>query len=548
MDDADDGLTRVLARWLGAPSTVPIPATSTVPADALPAPLEHLSESKLAERLRTSRPPDVVAVHAPGARLRRALAAHPPPLVVVTGPADLDLGATAHVLGPNARVVVGAGTIVVAALAGEELAGFVRALGDDLALGIAPTPAWWPRVHRSVVDARRRACIQVDLGAVATLPEAPRRRWETLAEAGDDASLWIPAGVAPYPPRDAPPPVWWAACVAGALERRTGPVFPSPRVASLVLRPPRARPAPSPRWAEALFLQAGRALPEMARAPEMDRPDPDAGLDAPSAAFLAQAVRRRRSRADALLADARKAVPMEADVDGDRIDQVLAVAGTELSEHESKVVLRAAGLAVTRQAVATSASAAASYAERIGFPVVLKAASPDLRRKQDIGAVALDLPTASAVRRAYTAILRAVETRAPTARIDGVIVAEMMPPGLDLRIAVRRLDTGAPGIRVDLATGGVLAAPVFDLLPTTESGARLLAHRVLVALEGRTRRADDPAPEVLAPVFACLWRLWNRTGDRILEVELDPVRYVSADARPVVLDAQIRQRAHLEGL
>lgn len=141
-----------------------------------------------------------------------------------------------------------------------------------------------------------------------------------------------------------------------------------------------------------------------------------------------------------------------------------------------------------------------------------------------------------------------MESRAPTARIDGVIVAEMMPPGLDLRVAVRRLDTGAAGIRVDLATEGTLAAPVFDLLPASEAGARLLAHRVLVALEGRTRRAEDPAPEVLAPVFACLRRLWDRTGDRILEVELDPVRYVFADARPVVLDARIRQRAHLEGL
>ena len=66
---------------------------------------------------------------------------------------------------------------------------------------------------------------------------------------------------------------------------------------------------------------------------------------------------------------------------------MLKGAGQVLTHQESKVVLRGFGFEVTRQAAANSASGAAGFAERIGYPVVPKALSPDLRRRSDVGGV-----------------------------------------------------------------------------------------------------------------------------------------------------------------
>lgn len=507
----------------------------------------RVPDAELPARLSGPVPPAVLVVSGVGARLTRALRRCAPALVVVTGPATPALPPSIHVLGPSARVRRGPGRVLLACLSEEELAGYTRALGDDLALGLAPSPGWLPAAL-GLLDARGWALwAQIDVGALPSGDPDTRAAWAATAHAAaarPDA-WWVPAGVSPSAPPGDDPARWWPVCLAGALERRTGPIFPSPRVAALLLagaRPGRRAPAP---WQTALYAQAARALPELSRALAPNQP-PAFPLDAPGPALLAEVVARRAARG-ATLAELPQPSPPRGRDDG-RADEVLAGAGMALSEHESKVVLRAAGLCVTRQAVATSASAAAAFAERIGFPVALKVASPDLRRKEDIGAVALALPNASAVRRAYGTVLRAVETAAPTARVDGVIVAEMVAPGLDLRVRVRRLFEGTLGVRVDLVSGPVSSAPVFDLLPLDWQGALLLAERVLTGTEGRTRRAGDPAPERLAPVFVALFELWRRTGDRLVEIELDPVRMVPDRPEPVVLDARIRQRAHLEGM
>jgi acetyltransferase len=62
-----------------------------------------------------------------------------------------------------------------------------------------------------------------------------------------------------------------------------------------------------------------------------------------------------------------------------------------LNESESKGVLRAYGIATPAEALVTSRPAAIEAAERIGYPVVLKAVSAEIMHKSEAGAVALDL-------------------------------------------------------------------------------------------------------------------------------------------------------------
>ena len=86
------------------------------------------------------------------------------------------------------------------------------------------------------------------------------------------------------------------------------------------------------------------------------------------------------------------------------IERLRQRAGNEaaaLNEFESKEVLRAYGIATPKEELAASLDDALAAAERIGYPVVLKAVSQTLTHKSDAGAVALNLATPEQLRAAY---------------------------------------------------------------------------------------------------------------------------------------------------
>jgi len=490
--------------------------------------------------------------------LLRALRAAPPPLVVVTGEADpedvasLDDGERVRALGPHAVVRLGDGDTVACATTAEELTGLCRSLGPDaVRLAVAPTPGWLCHWLSARPLASRPVAGYIDASALSVA-------WVRWARERSAPSVLVPLGLAP-PVLSEPGHAGLASAVAAhALERHTGPVFPSPRVVAAVLAglrqgglPPESAlhaPGDTTSLAHAVWTQARRALPMTGAVVGMDRPRIDPG-EAPTAAFLAQRALFRAGRAHALQQDAELPLPPEDDEGRARSDELLAAAGQVLTDHESKVVLRGFAIEVTRQAVASSASGATGFADRIGYPVVLKALSPDLRRRSDIGAVELALPTGAAVRRAYSKIVDNVEKLAPSARLDGVLVAEMVPPGLDVHCGVVRL-AGDDGLAIFGRTIEASAPiePAMALLPLDAAEATLLAHAILTRLPvPGLRRAEDPDVHDLARLLLSLSHVAEHHADRLESIDLSPVRLVTEPRRTVVIDASIRQRPHLEG-
>ncbi len=78
---------------------------------------------------------------------------------------------------------------------------------------------------------------------------------------------------------------------------------------------------------------------------------------------------------------------------------------TKLTEFEAKQVLAAAGIAGTREELATSEQTAVSSAQKLGYPVVLKISSPDVLHKTDAGGVKLGLDDEEAVGKAFDEII-----------------------------------------------------------------------------------------------------------------------------------------------
>jgi acyl-CoA synthetase (NDP forming)/GNAT superfamily N-acetyltransferase len=179
-------------------------------------------------------------------------------------------------------------------------------------------------------------------------------------------------------------------------------------------------------------------------------------------------------------------------------------------------LLASYGIPVLPSLVASDADEAVAAAEKLGFPVVLKAADPDLVHKSDLGLVRLDLTDAGAVAAAYRAIAGAS---------PNVLVQPMRGNGVELVAGVVHdplfgslLMTGLGGIHTDL-----LGDRSFQLLPVTDLDAaamwrRLRAARLLTGYRGRP--ACDTA--ALEDVLLRLGRLAEDFPE-IAELDLNPV-------------------------
>ena len=131
---------------------------------------------------------------------------------------------------------------------------------------------------------------------------------------------------------------------------------------------------------------------------------------------------------------------------------------TELTEPEAKQVLAGAGLTITREELASTEDEAVASAERIGFPVVLKIASPDILHKSEAGAIRLDLQTEEAVIRSYDEIIESSQAYNSTARINGVLVQEMIGEGTEVIIGMSQDPQFGPTIAFGFIAAG--CAPV----------------------------------------------------------------------------------------
>ncbi|KIG13216.1 putative Acetyl-CoA synthetase (ADP-forming) alpha and beta chains [Enhygromyxa salina] len=513
---------------------------------------------------------ELVATREVDANLLRALGDRLPALLVLTGEGDPTLLAELRqrsirqgtaLLGPAATLQIGAGELadgqaapIACAAHRDELAPLCQAIGPTR-LAIAPTPSWLPRwlggpmllAHDVVGYVPARA---LEIGWVDWLD------WLASLGPRELRQLLVPLGV-PQVELEPHAAMLEAATVAHALERLSGPTYPAPQVLALLREGIRLQLNPhaqanrdvghDPDAARALWDQARRALPRIGELVGMQAPDPALSLRVPTAAFLAQRGLLRFRASQALLASEFEAPELPEPELLARADAVLEGASDVLSDQESKVVLRGHGIEVTRQAFANSASGAASFADKIGYPVVLKALSPELRRKRELGAVELDVANAAAVKRAYANIVSNVEERAPTVQLDGVVVAEMIEAGLDVHCGALRMQTGA-GVVFVRALLDVPAEPVLAVSPLSNTDALLLAEAALsaVPLPAR-RRASDPDVNVLAGLLLRIDGLFRHTGERLLSIDLSPARLVDSDRQYVTLDARIVQRPHLEG-
>jgi acyl-CoA synthetase (NDP forming) len=144
-----------------------------------------------------------------------------------------------------------------------------------------------------------------------------------------------------------------------------------------------------------------------------------------------------------------------------------------LTEIESKELIRQAGVAVNETRLARSREEAISISNQLGYPVVLKIASPEIVHKSDASGVKLGVKTAEEVAKAYDDILDSIGQRYPKALIQGIAVQKAARPGVEVIIGVSKDAQFGPVLMFGL--GGILVEILrdvsFRIVPLTRKDA-----------------------------------------------------------------------------
>ena len=211
-----------------------------------------------------------------------------------------------------------------------------------------------------------------------------------------------------------------------------------------------------------------------------------------------------------------------------------------LDAASARMVLEAAGIPVPAEAVVTGATEAAKAAEGMGFPVAMKIASPDFPHKSEAGLVRLAVNDVEATEAAYHELMAAATRADPSARVDGVLVQQMMGEGIEMIVGAVRDPVLGPAVMV--GTGGIFAEVLRDTsvrpLPIDEDDVREMVRslRCFPLLDGARGRPRADV-EGLVGVVMAVARLAAGAGDGLAELDLNPV-LVSPDGA-VALDSLI---------
>ena len=213
----------------------------------------------------------------------------------------------------------------------------------------------------------------------------------------------------------------------------------------------------------------------------------------------------------------------------DAVRQIFAACRAEgrtfLPEVEALAVLEAYGFPLLGHGLAKSEDETVGLLQKIGGPVALKIASPDIVHKVDVGGVLLNISTAEDARAGFKKITNGVKQRAPGARLLGVEVVQMAAQGTEVILGISQDPTF--GHLIMFGLGGtyveVLKDVSFRLVPIRELGARNMITSIRAAKVFESFRGQPPADT--DAIAECLERLSQLVVDfpEIAELDINPL-------------------------
>ena len=201
-------------------------------------------------------------------------------------------------------------------------------------------------------------------------------------------------------------------------------------------------------------------------------------------------------------------------------------------------LLRAYGIRLPAETLAASMGAAEAFRARVHGPVAVKIASADIMHRTEIHAVVTDVRDASELAGAYATVLSNARERMPGARIDGVLVQEMIGGGTETIVGFKRdpafgpmVVFGAGGMLVELVRDVQMRPIPLSLEQAFEMIEESAIHPLLAGYRGGPRLDVSALADTLVRVS-----LLAVDYPEIRELDLNPVKVLGEGEGCVALD------------
>ena len=246
-----------------------------------------------------------------------------------------------------------------------------------------------------------------------------------------------------------------------------------------------------------------------------------------------------------LLEDKQELIRNFNDVDVDKAHSILNKAidaGKKyLPEDEAAKVLEAYNFPILKSGLAQTSDEAIKIAEEIGYPVVMKIISDDIVHKFDVGGIILDIKSKDQAKDSYIKIMENVKNNKPDAKIKGVFVRKMIPPGEEVILGLKKDITFGPIVMFGL--GGIFVEIYkdvsFRIAPLDKKSVNKLitetkASAILSGARGRS-------PRDISSLKECIMRLSQLAVEcpQIKELDINPLIVLEEGKGSFVADTKI---------
>jgi len=224
------------------------------------------------------------------------------------------------------------------------------------------------------------------------------------------------------------------------------------------------------------------------------------------------------------------------------LDRVRSEGRVTIGDAEARDIQVASGLHIPHSRLAPRPDEAVKIASQIGYPVVLKIASPDILHKTDVGGVKVGLDNPNDVRDAYELMTYRAQRYVPEARLWGCQVQEMVPAGgLEILVGMNRDPQFGPLVTFGL--GGIyvetLKDVTFRIAPFSSQDAEnmlreIRTHALLDGVRGQ------PAVDKSA-IIETLLRIGQLVQDfpEIVELDINPLIVYPEEQGAISIDMRL---------
>ncbi len=216
------------------------------------------------------------------------------------------------------------------------------------------------------------------------------------------------------------------------------------------------------------------------------------------------------------------------------IERALGKGAASLSENESKEVLAAYNIPVTREIPVKSVDELLKATKEIGYPLVLKGCSADISHKTEKGLVRMDIRNDKEAQAAFEEIMSDIDD------LDGmVLVQELIKGKRELVVGLTRDPQFGPCVMFGL--GGIFTEILkdisFRIAPLEKRDAmemmqEIKASKILTAIRGMV----EVDIESLADILIAVGRI-GLENENIKEIDINPL--IISDGKPIAVDALV---------